>query len=532
MKRYRFKAGWGLILSVLLLPSCASGPARGENPGSSAPSSTVWTAQASTTAAAQTPSAAPAARPSAAAVSRSAAKTSPPPASGGTAAGQAAPAAALAAPSISGRLRVNGSQLTDSRGAPVQLRGVSTHGIAWFPSYINERCFRQLRREWQVNAVRLAMYTQEYGGYCAGGDREQLKAWIHQGVTAAAAQDMYVIIDWHILSDGNPRQHEKEAAAFFAGISAKYAGYSHVLYEICNEPNGAASWSDVKAYAESIIRVIRANDKDAVILVGTPHWSQAIDQAAADPLTGYDNLMYTLHFYAATHKEALRGAMIAAVKGGLPVFVSEYGLCDASGNGAIDEPQAAQWIQAMDRYGVSYIAWNLSNKAETSAILRSSCRKTYDFEEADLSDSGLWLYRMLTGKKEAVPSLSAPPSSMRKEPSQTSESRRTVSGNAEAALAWTAELQNSWESGGQTFFQYGLTIRNTSGAAFSEWAIALPFSGPVTLENGWNGRYTADGATLRIASAAYNGDIPPGGVLDTVGFIVKGDAALALRPGS
>ena len=119
-------------------------------------------------------------------------------------------------------------------------------------------------------------------------------------------------------------------------------------------------------------------------------------QAAADPITEYDNIMYTLHFYAATHKDDLRDKMAAALDSGLPVFVTEYGICDASGNGAIDQEQADRWVELMDRYGVSYAAWNLSNKDESSAILKSTCGKTSGFEEGDLSASGQWLFKMLT----------------------------------------------------------------------------------------------------------------------------------------
>jgi endoglucanase len=181
-------------------------------------------------------------------------------------------------------------------------------------------------------------------------------------------------------------------------MSGEYASYSNVLYEICNEPNGGTSWSDIKNYANEIIPIIKNNDADAVIIVGTPNWSQYVNQAAADPITGYDNIMYALHFYAATHKSDLRQTMTNAINQGLPVLVSEYGICDASGNGAIDEAEADAWVSTMDSLGVSYIAWNLSNKAETSAIISSSCSKTSGLTTDDLSASGKWLYEMLTGK--------------------------------------------------------------------------------------------------------------------------------------
>lgn len=295
-------------------------------------------------------------------------------------------------------LCVDGTHLTDSMGNPIQLRGISTHGLAWFPDYVNEECFRQLKDEWNMDVIRLAMYTAEYNGYCTGGDQTYLKELVKSGVEYATAADMYVIIDWHILSDGNPNIYKEEAKAFFAEMAESYADYDNVLYEICNEPNGGTSWNDIKSYAEEIISVIRFYDKEGIIIVGTPNWSQYVDQAAADPITGYDNIMYALHFYAATHTDSLRNTMVSAVEAGLPVFVSEYGICNADGNGAVDEYQANQWISLLDEYGISYVAWNLSNKEETSAILSAGCSKTYGFTQDDLSSSGKWLYRMFTEK--------------------------------------------------------------------------------------------------------------------------------------
>ena len=293
------------------------------------------------------------------------------------------------------RLSVEGTKLVDSDGNTVQLRGISTHGLAWYPAYVNEACFRQLKEEWGGNVIRLAMYTAENGGYCTDGSREELKSLVKAGVEYAADNDMYVIIDWHILSDGNPNQYLEESLDFFREMSEAYAGYPNVFYEICNEPNGNVSWNEIKNYAEQVIEVIRGNDKEGVILVGTPNWSQYVDQAAAEPIQGYDNIMYTLHFYAATHTDSLRDTMVKAVEAGLPVFVSEYGICDASGNGAVNTEQADKWIAVMDSYDISYVAWNLSNKAETSAILKNSCDKTEGFGAEDLSDSGEWLYEVL-----------------------------------------------------------------------------------------------------------------------------------------
>jgi endoglucanase len=298
-----------------------------------------------------------------------------------------------------GALHVEGTKLCDKNGKTVQLRGVSTHGLSWYPEYVNAKCFRELHDKWGANVVRLAMYTAEYNGYCTGdaNNRKALKKLVKKGVKLAAKYNMYVIVDWHILSDGNPNTYKKQAKTFFKDMSKALKGYDNVLYEICNEPNGGTTWKQIKSYAKPIISAIRENDRDAVIIVGTPTWSQDVDQAAASPLQG-DNLMYALHFYAGTHKDDLRKKMTAAIKKGLPVFVTEYGICDASGGGSINKTEANKWVKTMDKYDVSYVAWNLSNKSETSAMIKSSCRKTSGFKRSDLSASGKWLYDLLRKK--------------------------------------------------------------------------------------------------------------------------------------
>lgn len=424
-----------------------------------------------------------------------------------------------AVPSVTGALHVNGAHLTGSNGEEVQLKGISTHGLAWFPEYVNEACFQELHEGWHVNAIRLAMYTSESGGYCTDGDKEYLKGLVQKGVEYARKQDMYVIIDWHILSDYNPNMHLAEAKEFFAEMSAEYAEEEHVLYEICNEPNGGTQWNEIKSYAREVIAVIRERDSDAVILVGTPNWSQFVDEAAADPITGYENIMYTLHFYAATHTDDLRGRLSAAAASGLPVFVSEYGICDASGNGAVDETQAGLWTELLDRLGISYMAWNLSNKEETSALLKSGCSKTSSFTEEDLSTSGKWLYHMLTGKKES----SGTGDTGNNGTSGANEGRAEtdsviISGDIEILIT----LKNSWESDGEKVFQYDLTLKNTSDQTCAEWAADIPFKNEITLQDGWNGNYEAQGKSLHITSKEYNGTIPPGGTISDVGFIVSG----------
>lgn len=292
-------------------------------------------------------------------------------------------------------LKVKGTQLVNAGGRAVQLKGVSTHGLSWFPGYVDQRSFDHIKKKWKANCVRLAMYTSEYNGYCTGdaANRRQLEQQIDKGVHCATKAGLYVIIDWHILSDGNPRTYEKQAVRFFKKMASKYKKHTNVLYEICNEPNNGTSWSTIKTYAKKVIKAIRARDEDGIILIGTPNWSQDVDTAADSPIKGYKNLMYTLHFYAGTHGSYLREKAATALGKKLPLFVSEFGISDASGNGALNKQEGAQWMKFLKKHKISYMGWNLSNKQESSSLLEPSCQKIADWKNADLSPWGKWLIR-------------------------------------------------------------------------------------------------------------------------------------------
>lgn len=295
-----------------------------------------------------------------------------------------------------GRLQVSGTKLTDESGNIIQLRGVSTHGISWFPDYVNYDAFATLRDDWGANVVRIAMYPEEYNGYLSGGDKAALKQIIDNGVNYATDLGMYVIIDWHVLNYA-PSRHTQEACDFFAEMASKYSGHDNVIYEICNEPVGADWNSDIKPYAETVIGTIRQFDDHALILVGTNTWSQDVDSVVGNTLDD-GNVMYVAHFYAGTHKENIRNKISTALNAGVPVFISECSICDASGNGGIDYASANEWLDFMNSNQLSFIAWSLSNKAETSALISSGCSAKSGWSDGDLSETGRWFKSAISGR--------------------------------------------------------------------------------------------------------------------------------------
>ncbi len=295
-----------------------------------------------------------------------------------------------------GKLMVDGVNIVDKNGDKYQLKGVSTHGINWFPEYVNKDAFQTFRDDWGANVIRLAMYTADYNGYCSGGSQSELKGIVNNGVDYATELGMYVIIDWHILNDNNPQTNKGDAIKFFDEMSKKYANYDNVIYEICNEPNGGTSWSDIKSYAEEVIPVIKANNTDAIIIVGTPNWSQDVDIASKDQIAGYNNIMYAVHFYASTHKDDIRNKVTTALNNGAPIFVSECSICDASGNGSIDYNEADKWIKLINDKNLSFACWNISNKDESSSLISSGCSKKSGWSDSDYSETGKWFKEQIS----------------------------------------------------------------------------------------------------------------------------------------
>ena len=300
-----------------------------------------------------------------------------------------------ARPSNAGRLQVKDGKLCDVKGEPVMLRGVSFNGLVTSESFLNERSFAEMAEKYGINLVRLAMYTYGMGsvGYCTKGDKERHKKDIAEGVRFAKEQDMYVIIDWHILSDGDPNTYLEESKAFFSEMAELYKNEDHILYEICNEPNGV-DWAACKKYAEEVIPVIRAIDPDAVIIAGNPDWSKDLRSVAADPLA-FDNILYTLHFYSATHGQNFRDMTRELSRTGLPIFVSEFGCTAASGGLPRDLEGADQWISLLEEEHISYCMWAWAKVAEACSAISSSCLKYFGFDESEFTDTGRWYLGVL-----------------------------------------------------------------------------------------------------------------------------------------
>lgn len=281
-----------------------------------------------------------------------------------------------------GQLNVSGTQLVDKNNNPVVLRGMSFGWHSMWPRFYNEKAVSWLKKDFKCNVVRAAMGI-ELGKMSYMKEPQFSKEKIEAVINGAIKSDIYVIIDWH-----SHNVNLKEAKQFFAAMSKKYAKYPNIIYEVFNEPDHE-TWPEVKAYAEEIIKVIRENDPDNIILVGSPHWDQDVNLPAADPIKGYNNLMYTMHFYAATHGKELRDRTDAAIKSGLPIFISESAGMEATGDGPLNYQAWQEYIDWMEEHKLSWVTWSISDKDETCSILKTSAKSEGKWKTEDLKESGI-----------------------------------------------------------------------------------------------------------------------------------------------
>ena len=288
-----------------------------------------------------------------------------------------------------GSLSVKGAELLDAKGEPVVLRGKAFGWDNWWPQYYNADVVRWLRDDWCVDVVRPAMGIEPGGAYLQNSEASTSR--ITTVVDAAIAANVYVIIDWHAH-----HLHEKEAVEFFSDMAERYGKQPHVIYEIVNEPEKKETWPEVKAYATAVIAAIRRHDPDNVVIVGSPEWDQRIDLVAAAPLEGQVNVMYSVHFYAATHGQWLRDRTQSALRAGIPVFVTESSGAEASGQGANDYGEWKAWIDFMEQNRVSYLNYSVSDKAgETISVLVPGANSSGGWSDAELTESGRYVRTLL-----------------------------------------------------------------------------------------------------------------------------------------
>jgi endoglucanase len=399
-------------------------------------------------------------------------------------------------PSVGGSLQVKnvGGQKTlcDHSGKPIQLRGMSTHGLQWYPEILNDNAFASLSDDWRCNVVRLAMYVTE-SGY--NTNPAGLTAKIEQGIDLAIANDMYVIVDWHVTTPGDPNASEYSGAQdFFNKISKDYSNNPHIIYELANEPsnasssdstgvtNDAAGWAKVESYAIPIITNLRANADKNIVIVGTPNWSQRPDLVAANPINDA-NTMYAVHFYTGTHlpkdgdtdRDNVMNNARYAIKHNVPIFVTEWGTSASDGTGGPYLDNADTWLNFLNTNNISWCNWSLSNKNETSAAFVGLQAGITQATSLDPGDSKVWSPRQLSVSgeyvRDRIKGIAYHPIDRKKDNPTQAPIVHAPAGTATLPSTFEDGTRQGWTWDQSSGVQSSLTIENANGSKALSWEI-------------------------------------------------------------
>ena len=389
-----------------------------------------------------------------------------------------------------GQLRVSGTKMVDQNDNPVQLQGMSLFWSQWGGEYYTAGVVGQMKDDWCNNVIRAAMGVEE-GGYLTDPDIE--RARVETVVDAAIEEGIYVIIDWH---DHDAHNHQTQAVAFFSYMAEKYGDYPNVIYEIYNEPLNVSWTNTIKPYCEAVIDAIREHDSDNIIICGTPKWSQDVDVASQNPITGESNIMYTLHFYAASHGAWLRNKAQTAINNGIALFVTEFGTVEASGDGDVNEGATDAWFTFLDQNSIGYCNWSLFDKDEGASALRTGTEPYYDLKTR-LTASGEYMFDRFTSNCP-VYNVDGPPVITNHPDDATVQEGESASFTVIAA---GPDLQYQWKKDGEN-------INGANDATFSINNVDEGDAGAYTVvvTNG-EGSVTSDVSTLDVLLAGpYNGE--------------------------
>jgi len=278
------------------------------------------------------------------------------------------------------KLKVDGVYLKDSQNQEVVLRGVSYGWSNEHYRFYNESTVGWLKSDWNVSVVRATIGIEPENGYLQSP--LQTTHYITQLIDGAIKNNVYIVLAWHCNN-----RHLDQSKDFFAHIAKKYGKYPNIIYELFTEPDDE-TWSELKPYYAELIQTIRLFDQSNVILLSAPYWSQSIKTVADDPLTGFENIMYTIHFCTGESGQTLRNDCKYALEKGIPLIVSDHLLTDCTCDGTLFVEEWEKWIFWFEQNKISWIVWSISDKKENCSLLVQGADTTGNWKETDLNESG------------------------------------------------------------------------------------------------------------------------------------------------
>ncbi|WP_456297022.1 cellulase family glycosylhydrolase [Vibrio sp. AK197] len=418
--------------------------------------------------------------------------------------------ASVPALSVSGNQILSGGEVTSFAG-----NSFFWSNTGWEQEKMyNANVVKWLKDDWKSSIVRVAIGADNNGSYLEDPNGNLARAYTV--IDAAIENDMYVIIDFHTH---HGEDKKASAIAFFEQMATRYGDNNNVIYEIYNEPL-AVSWSNViKPYAQDVISAIRAIDPDNLIVVGTPNWSQDVDVASQDPISG-TNIAYSLHFYAGTHGQFLRDKAATALNNGIPLMVTEWGAVNADGNGGVAQNSVDQWVEFLKTNNITNLNWAVSDKNEGASIIKPGVNPQGNWSASDLTASGSYVKNIIANWGTEVEAGDDDTGADTGEDSSNDGSSDSGSNddsgsNTPSSVTCEHVITSSWPGG----FQGAIRITNHGNNPINGWNVNWSYGDGTTITQSWGSNLSG---SYHASNLVWNATIAPEQSVE-VGFIGNGN---------
>ena len=289
-----------------------------------------------------------------------------------------------------GQLHVDGKKLMNEHNEEIRLIGMHGHGTGYW-KYYDYESFKSLKEKWNNNCFRIIVNYTEYLE-----NKELYLQKLYNLIDITIDLDMYFIICW---GGSSSDAYIEDAKEFFTEIATKYNNIPNIIYEIWNEPG--VTWDNICEYSNVIIPIIRNINKNSLILVGTPTSAAGVSfgiTCVYKNELNYTNIMYTDHFYnygESTNKAFAQAISTASLRG-VPIFISEWGITNASGQGEVNIEEANKWLSLMNQYNLSWVNHVFANSSIEGCSIFLPKKWSSQLEENTLSESGKYISNIFT----------------------------------------------------------------------------------------------------------------------------------------
>ena len=306
------------------------------------------------------------------------------------------------------RLKVSGTKIVDSNNKRVILKGfccgTSTRITTDWPNWYTDQTFKTIK-SWGVNVFRITFKPDQYV------EHPEYMDLLYGYIDMCVDNNLYVLVSW--MGNKDYLNYSAQAASFFDSMSKRYSNCNNIIYEVCNEPFHS-SWPSIRAYADSMINVIRANSPNAVIAVPMPYHildsDDYMDSVINNPLN-YKNIIYTYHMYVGSslHNSTL-DSIDKVLNNNYPVLISEWGATESNGRDGFYKDKALTWLNFLDSRKIGWINFNLSDVYWKNTPYNSSVVKmgqwNSNLNDDILSESGYLMKHYFLGdyKTSSIPS--------------------------------------------------------------------------------------------------------------------------------